>query len=615
MAEVGGTEYNEFKWGKKRRIGGKKRDVQFYESFTYDGVDYTLYDNIYLYKEGESFPYLGKLIKIWETADKSKKVKVLWFFQPWEISNYIVDELAHPKEIFLATGEGEGLANINPLESINGRCNVVCISKDSRNPQPSDRDIKMADFVFYRTFDVGLRTIMDRIDEKIAGTEVKFIFNRPGFLEPSSVHNFSADDKNASENAMEINGRVILSKLNSSENQIPEDDRQEEQKPVVAEKLAPNDRQENGFNYKSASSFKVEENSDVKVPSVKHNISQREKLVSGVVTESCELAKANDRQENTSGDKTGFRRDVKENADSEVSSVKPQNSSIEKIDHINQVKVDEKLKYMKDASELDERPHKKAKLNSSVKVSNDDENSRHPTDPRWTTKKSSDKLKIDDKLTKPTNCKTPGMSPNDGKRTGDKAVEVICMPDSDRSNWFGEIPWEERMQDAHEHGKLVLFQNLDPTYSSADVQDIVWTAFKKTCRAKVVQHTAYSSPHSGQAFAIFNTREVAEGLVTELDKRCLWLPNQRPLVASIPNPCFLRKQSMFAGHLIVDKLKYLREMKEAVSTSHCSQPNTLEYDMAMEWCLMTETSNRFWKKLYEQQRKEIKRVKANFKTK
>ncbi|KAA3489971.1 Protein winged eye [Gossypium australe] len=56
---------------------------------------------------------------------------------------------------------------------------------------------------------------------------------------------------------------------------------------------------------------------------------------------------------------------------------------------------------------------------------------------------------------------------------------------------------------------------------------------------------------------------------------------------------------MFAGHLIVDKLKSQREMKEAVSTSHSSQPNTVEYDMAMEWFLMTERSNQFWKKLYE----------------
>ncbi|KAK8646709.1 hypothetical protein V6N13_120487 [Hibiscus sabdariffa] len=39
---------------------------------------------------------------------------------------------------------------------------------------------------------------------------------------------------------------INVGKSNSSENQIPEDDRQEEQKPVVSENLASKDRQVNG---------------------------------------------------------------------------------------------------------------------------------------------------------------------------------------------------------------------------------------------------------------------------------------------------------------------------------------------------------------------------------
>lgn len=112
MAEV---ENIEFKWGKKRGIGRRNRDVQFYGSFTYDGLYYSLYDNVYLHKEGQSLPFLGKLIKIWENPDKSKKVKILWFFQPYEISKYLKFELNHPNEVFLASGDGVGLVNINPL--------------------------------------------------------------------------------------------------------------------------------------------------------------------------------------------------------------------------------------------------------------------------------------------------------------------------------------------------------------------------------------------------------------------------------------------------------------------------------------------------------------------
>ncbi|XP_022730398.1 protein ANTI-SILENCING 1 isoform X2 [Durio zibethinus] len=530
MVEATEIENLEFKWGKKRGIGGKKKDVQFYESFTYDGLDYTLYDNVYLHKEGEPLPYLGKLIKIWENPDKSKKVKVLWFFQPFEISNYLVVELTHPNEVFLASGEGVGLANVNPLEAIAGKCNVVCISKDSRNPQPSDEELQMADFVYYRTFDVGQHIILDKIDDKVAGIDVKFIFNQVGSLKPCSVHNFSADDKHASENAMETNERAVLSKLNSSENHIAEDDRQEEQKLVVVEKLAANDGQENGFNCKIASNVKVEENSDVKVSSVKPNFSQREKPVSGVVTKSGELARSNDRLENTSGDKIGSIHKVKENEDLKGSLIKQENTSGEKIgsvskSFVNKVKVDEKLKSIKELGEFDEKPRKRAKIDSSVKVSNDknknkvlkpncdsdgnnskslvpnitasEDKSRRATDPLWTANNSSKKLKIDDKLTKPTNCKSPEWPPNDGIKTGDKALEVTRRPDSDRSKWFAELPWEERMQDAHEHGTLVLFQNLDSAYTSADVEDIVWNVFKETCRAKMVQRTAYSSQHSG----------------------------------------------------------------------------------------------------------------------
>ncbi|KAL1059729.1 hypothetical protein V6Z11_1Z012400 [Gossypium hirsutum] len=426
--------------------------------------------------------------------------------------------------------------------------------------------------------------------EKIAGIDVKFIFNQSGSLKPCSIHNFSVDEP-ASENAIETNGRVVMSKLNSSENQISEDDRQVEQKPVVAE---------NGFNHKA------EENSDVKASSVKPNLSLQQEVVPGVVSESGELAKTNDR----SGDRTGLSLKIKANADSKL-----KNPSGEEIGCVNQVKSEEKLKSVKDTVELDERPHKKAKLDNSVKVYSDKETTKCATEPCGTAKIPSKKLKIDDKFKKSNNCKSPAVPSNDGIKTGDKAMEVTRRPDSDRSKWFGELPWEESLPDAHEFGKLVLFQNLDPAYSSAEVEDIVWNAFSETCRAKMVQQTAYSSPHFGQAFAIFKSREVAEDVIKKLDERCLLLPNRRPLVASIPNPCFSRKQSMFAGHLIVDKLKSQREMKEAVSTSHSSQPNTVEYDMAMEWFLMTERSNQFWKKLYEQQGKELKKLRVNFKSK
>lgn len=173
MAEAGEEpeEELEFKWGKPRGVGVKNKNVRFYESFTYDGVDYALYDSVFLFKEGEPEPFIGKLIKIWESADKSKKVRVLWYFRPCEILNFLDGYETLENELFLASGEGLGLANVNPLEAIAGKCIVVCISKDNRNPQLSDEELQMADFVFSHCFDVGKCEISDKIDDKIAGVE------------------------------------------------------------------------------------------------------------------------------------------------------------------------------------------------------------------------------------------------------------------------------------------------------------------------------------------------------------------------------------------------------------------------------------------------------------
>lgn len=104
-----------FKWEKKRGLGGKNKDVRFYDSFNYDGVGYALYDCVYMHKQGEPMPYIGKLVKIWETAEGLRKVKVQWFFRPSEISYYLKDAKVLENELFFASGDGKGLANLNPL--------------------------------------------------------------------------------------------------------------------------------------------------------------------------------------------------------------------------------------------------------------------------------------------------------------------------------------------------------------------------------------------------------------------------------------------------------------------------------------------------------------------
>ncbi|XP_066306474.1 protein ANTI-SILENCING 1-like isoform X4 [Miscanthus floridulus] len=168
----GNSEKIQFSWG-KCIAKGVKTGSRYYESFTFDNVKYSLYDCVYLFKHGDPEPYIGKIVKTWE-QNQSKKVKILWFFLPEEIQKYLRGPVME-KEIFLASGDGSGLADINPLEAIAGKCTVI--SKDERNRQPSPREQTMADYIFYRCFDVKNCTLSDELPDKITGLEVNVLLN------------------------------------------------------------------------------------------------------------------------------------------------------------------------------------------------------------------------------------------------------------------------------------------------------------------------------------------------------------------------------------------------------------------------------------------------------
>ncbi|KAJ6697947.1 PROTEIN ANTI-SILENCING 1 [Salix purpurea] len=595
MVEAKTVENIEFKWGKQRGVGGKKKDVKSYESFSYDGVEYALYDSVYMYKEGETEPYIGKLIKIWENADMRKKVKVLWFFCPREISNYLGDEKTPENELFLASGEGVGSTNVNPLEAIAGKCNVVCSSKDSRNPQSSDEELQEADFVFYRTFDVGNCRILDKIDDKIAGIEVKFLLNRVGNQNSSGVPKLDLNKKEVSGNVVATNDTRVLTRTES----------------YLGEKVTCssfvkfnevtkiNDWLVDNSGEMASSSSKVKQISCVK-PSLANQISSpgensASNLGSGEMTK-------DDKKENilsyiitsSSKDDVGW-----------------SESKVDEVFFVDQVLIEEKVKVAKDSGDIDDRTSKKAKLDYLAKASYDnkvkglqkvcrDSNGSNSKSVAQTTPASEDKSKPnitkdphenysslskrpkpDEGLTRLANGKFPEASlrqrPKEGFKTNCQIQEVTRRPEA----------------------------------------DIIWHAFKQSCTVKMIQRTALASPHSGQAFVIFQKREVAEMAAAKLDEGCLMLSNGRPLVGSIAAPCFPGKQSTFFGHLVITKLRIHRQRvkKEAVSTSHCSQPNTLEYEMAMDWCLLQERSDLALRKLRQQQRQEMRKLWGTLKSK
>ncbi|KAK1550105.1 hypothetical protein Q3G72_013756 [Acer saccharum] len=641
MVEVAEVENPEFKWGKKRGIGGKKKDVQFYGSFTYDGVEYNLYDCVYMYKEDEAEPYIGKLIKIWEHSDKTKRVKVLWFFRPCELASFLGNDQALENELFLACGEGAGLVNINPLEAIAGKCNVICISKDSRNPQPSNEELQMSDFVFYRTFDVGHRQILDKMGEKVAGIEVKFLFNQVEHKESSGVVKLDSN-KEGGMIAVVGDGRVNSSKdvLEEHKTSKTEDNSigasvKENVKALLAEQksllvkestssikseqsefneVAKNtDRLEKISSDKSSLRLKVEENADSEGLPLGQTSSLREKVDSQVTVSLGDKVRPDDRQEKVSSDRTA--------SSSKVNSEKREGKGVQVPS--SKYKVKEELRSTKDPSELDDRPSKRVKLDGSAVVF--DDNNKNivrklaiAKESHGIEKGSPKRPNEDEKPVKLSNDKFSRESAIKASNINYQVLEVTRRPNSesldDRSTWFNDT-WEERMQGADVQGRLVLLENLDPSCTSADVEDIIWHAFEESCSAKMVQRNAISSPHSGQAYAIFKKEAVAEMVIAKLDEGCLLLSNGRPLIGSKQAPCSTKKQSTFVGHIIIEKLKFQvpRDMREALSTSHCSQPNTLEYDMAMEWFLQQERSDRALKALYKRQGEELRRLKAKLK--
>eukprot|EP00262_Sarcandra_glabra_P018042 TRINITY_DN637_c0_g4_i1.p1 TRINITY_DN637_c0_g4~~TRINITY_DN637_c0_g4_i1.p1 ORF type:complete len:418 (-),score=87.55 TRINITY_DN637_c0_g4_i1:248-1387(-) len=379
----------------------------------------------------------------------------------------------------------------------------------------------MADYTFYRTFDVGNCTISDKIGDKVAGVEAENIFNKNVGKQSSSIPQIEANGETGKGSISPVEDKE---KLKSVKNLGVLDDR-----PSKKARLSDN-------------SSKPSENKQLNA--------------------SPSLASDKDKNQNS----------------------------------IRKARVDSSMDDVMKASE------------TPVSSSEDKAKKRSVRDSLGQEKGPSKKLKPE--TTKPLD--------GTGHKADGRVMDVIRRPDSDRSKWFKGLPWEERLQTAYEQGTLVLLENLDPAYTSTEVEDIVWHGFRENCTAKAIQRTTISSPHYGQAFVIFKSRDAAEMVLKNLDEGCLMLPNGRPLVGSKGAPKVPEKPSKFVGHLSIDKIKIQmqrEEMIKAVSTSHCSQSNTIEYDMALDWRLLQAKFDNCWKDLYKKHGEELTKLKRNLKTK
>lgn len=105
----------DFKWGNKKGVGARNAGTQFYDSFFYGGVQYSLFDSVYFCHTFHVETSIGKLVKIYERPNREKMVKIVWFFRPTEIRKFLGSYQPRWNELFLASGVGKGVSNVNFL--------------------------------------------------------------------------------------------------------------------------------------------------------------------------------------------------------------------------------------------------------------------------------------------------------------------------------------------------------------------------------------------------------------------------------------------------------------------------------------------------------------------
>uniref|UniRef100_A0A453B3N9 Uncharacterized protein n=1 Tax=Aegilops tauschii subsp. strangulata TaxID=200361 RepID=A0A453B3N9_AEGTS len=123
------------------------------------------------------------------------------------------------------------------------------------------------------------------------------------------------------------------------------------------------------------------------------------------------------------------------------------------------------------------------------------------------------------------------------------------------------------------------------------LQELIREALQLSCTAKPINHPTYDDPNNGKAYVVFNSRNIADEAVMKINSGLV--VGGRPLYCSkgllkVPKPA----SGALVGHLTISNQKMnprqREEQKKAVSTSHCSQPNTIEYDLALDWMLVRE---------------------------
>ncbi|KAK1578956.1 hypothetical protein Q3G72_034504 [Acer saccharum] len=651
-------ENMDFKWGIKKGVDCVNEDHKFYESFVYEGVEYNLYDCVYVYSSACFETCIGKLVEVYETPNCEKKVKLVWFLRPTDVRNFLKDYEPRWNELFLASGEGIGLSNINPLEVIIGKCNVLCASNDWRNPRASGEELQKADYIFYRTFDVAKLKIEESFSEEIDGVKVEHFFNRK---KDQAFNN----PLNSTVNVREWIGESSSPKLGFGKAVVDVDVVKDSNPGVkinlVAKELeraaifnrqgySPSDISMLGptnsiGNCQKEESFPenidgVKESQKPKVNEDKRwrSPSERTKPRIKISGENCTARKLISKVD-------GVKEQRFSDMEKEKVIVNPLNSRANAREWIGKSSLSPRLG-------LDNTVggHAVKKGNSGIQMNTvvkDSEKStiRQRQSPRSETSvdkdkfgvgriscsqlKNKEKVRYSEDIT-PASASGPPLKKikffhnENARRENDKlAAQLVQNRGTKNDGLFWEVTprpdssWEKSLQKGHELDAVLSLENLDPSYTSSEVEDLVWHALNRRVQAKMLQRSTFSSPYNGKALVIFKSKDAADFAIAELRNRCLVLEDGRPVICRRQTLREPSKPASFVGHLSLDKVRHRKQrdqqMKNGVSTSHCSQLNTIEYEMAMDWCLLQEKSDLWWKALHEQQEKHIRHVRRQLK--
>ncbi|CAN8269293.1 unnamed protein product [Cochlearia groenlandica] len=447
---AGGKENPDFKWGAKKSVGKLDKNIVFYESFTCDGFEYRLFDCAYFLVDDECETSIGKLVKMFETPTGAKKVKVHWFFRPVDIRDLLGEYEPQWDELFLACGDGAGVWTINDVDSVLGKCIVVCVSDDRRNPQPSRNELRNANYVFSRTFDTGLEIISEDFADVIAGIRVDNFFNKRRDSQP-------------------------LPRLNSSAATIS--------RPSPVKSFCSESR-----------STKLGENDNRDGKLMRTTSSVKRDLLS------------KDRP-----DHVHVKKNPIVNTDITPRGLKTTTRALGNL--------------IPSGSSDDPKPSKRRKLVLNSPETND-------SGPESGEKKFIKKPPIEEKA--PTKNIDNGIS--------------------SQVSWFKKLPFEKELQEAIIKDRVLLIENLEPSCTSLEVEDLCSQAFNEKVYAKMIPATLVSNPNNGRALVIFQTTKAADNALSRLTEECLLLNEERPLVGSRNFSKETGELKRFTGHItMVDK--------------------------------------------------------------